>query len=69
MRKVIRENGQFQLISDSAKNEYFIRNSITEETSYKFYSKRSETLLILDRYEFVQLCKQAAGNNLQKKIQ
>lgn len=69
MQKVIREIGQFQLINDSVKNEYFIRNSITDETSYKFYFKRAEPLLILDRYEFGQLCKQAAGNNLQKKIQ
>jgi hypothetical protein len=69
MQKIIREIGQFQLINDSVKNEYFIRNSITQESSYKFDDKRVETLLILDRYDFAQRCKQAAGNNLQKKIQ
>ncbi len=69
MQKIIREIGQFQLIHDSINNEYSITNSITEESSYKFDDKRVETLLILDTYDFVQRCKQAAGNNLQKKIE
>jgi hypothetical protein len=69
MQKIIREIGQFQLINDSEINEYFIWNSITEDSSYKFDHKRAETLLILDRFDFGQRCKQEAGNNLQKKIQ
>jgi len=69
MTKILREVAQFQLIPDNNGETYFVRNSITDETSYSFCKGKMELLIIIGRYDFVNRCIQRAGNNLQFKIQ
>ena len=68
MEKVIREVAQFQLVHDVVEDDYLIRNSITEQESFRFGKEKVKTLLVLDRNEFTTRCIQRAGNKLIKKV-
>lgn len=68
MEKILRKVAQFQLIHDVVEDNYLIRNSITEQKSYRFDREKADTILILNRYEFASRCIQRAGNNLKNKV-
>ena len=68
MKNIVKEVAQFQLIMDAETDKYFIENSITGETSFRFDFVQMENLMMLDRNDFTQRCIQRAGNNLKKKI-
>lgn len=69
MENILRKVAQFHLVFNDEKETYFIRNSITGETSYHLDLERAEILMVLSRFSFVSSCIQRAGNNLVKKIQ
>ena len=68
MKKIIREVAQFQLLYDVEEDGFFIRNSITEQKSFRFGKEKVTTLLVLDRNDFATRCIQRAGNNLENKV-
>ena len=69
MENTLRKVAQFELVHNDENQEYYIKNSITGETSYDLNFERVEILMVLDRFSFVRSCIQRAGNNLLKKIQ
>jgi len=69
MQKVLRKIAQFQLVYEVEKDDYFIKNNLSEEKSFTFGKNIAENLLVMDKYNFLNRYIQRAGNNLQKKIQ
>lgn len=69
MENTFRKVAQFELVHNDENQEYYIKNSITGDTSYNIDFERVEILMVLDRFSFVSSSIQRAGNNLAKKIQ
>ncbi len=74
MITILRELGQFKLIRDDFQKMYrtvntvLLENTEDEGVSYWFDEDTANVYLLASDKEFIQRCKQSAGNDINKYI-